>query len=198
MMQHLLNRNQLNAKQGPITILAQSAAQTQSFAAALASILQPKDIIYLQGDLGTGKTFLSQNLIRQLGHQGKVLSPTYSLVQTYDIQLPVTHSQLHSETTTEKYSADEKTTSLSEKKQATQQTPIAQSIQLHHFDLYRLADPLELEYIGLRDYLNDMSICLVEWPSKGVGMLPPATITIRLAYVPENQDSREISVQFAH
>lgn len=54
---------------------------------------------------------------------------------------------------------------------------------LYHFDLYRVSDPAELEDIGLRDYLDSQHVCLVEWPERGHGVLPPADliITIELA-----------------
>jgi tRNA threonylcarbamoyladenosine biosynthesis protein TsaE len=50
--------------------------------------------------------------------------------------------------------------------------------KIFHFDLYRLAEPDELEWIGVDDYLNQTALCFIEWAEKGVGILPQADIEI--------------------
>lgn len=49
-----------------------------------------------------------------------------------------------------------------------------------HFDLYRVKDPEELEWIGIRDYLEQQSLCFIEWPDLGKGYLPEADIVISM------------------
>ncbi len=50
-----------------------------------------------------------------------------------------------------------------------------------HFDLYRIADAEELEYMGFGEYLAEAQLCLIEWPERGQGFLPQADIAIEIS-----------------
>ena len=74
------------------------AEATLSFGAALAPWLRPGDSIALHGALGAGKTTLARGVLRGLGHEGEVASPTFPIVQTYappDTRIPLWHVDLY-------------------------------------------------------------------------------------------------------
>ena len=65
---------------------------------------------------------------------------------------------------------------------------------IYHLDLYRLADAEELEWIGIRDLFEDESICLVEWPERGAGILPEADVHV---YLQAEGSGRQVRVEAA-
>lgn len=57
------------------------------------------------------------------------------------------------------------------------------SYSIYHFDFYRFFDQNEWIESGFRDYFEENSVCLVEWPEKAVSVLPEADLEISLSYV---------------
>ena len=68
-------------------ILADEQA-TAAFAASLAPLLRPGDVVTLSGDLGAGKTTFVRHLLEALGHAGEVPSPSFAIVQPYEATEP--------------------------------------------------------------------------------------------------------------
>ena len=118
------------------------------------AIIEQGAVIYLHGDLGAGKTTFTRGVVQGFGHTGKVKSPTYTLVEPYELT----------------------------------------RANVYHFDLYRLGDPEELEYMGIRDYFSEQAICIVEWPEKGGEFIQVPDLDITLSYV---GDERKIVINSA-
>jgi tRNA threonylcarbamoyladenosine biosynthesis protein TsaE len=72
-----------------------SADETRAIAAALASLLEPGDVVVLAGELGGGKTTFVQGAARALGTTARVTSPTFTIVQEYDGATPIVHVDLY-------------------------------------------------------------------------------------------------------
>lgn len=119
----------------------QNTGETEQFGAELCRALPAKCLVFLEGDLGAGKTTLVRGFLRAAGYAGAVKSPTYTLVEEYAVN----------------------------------------RYKVFHFDLYRVADPEELEWIGIRDYFAQDCVCFIEWPEMGQGFLPEPDLIIRLA-----------------
>ena len=105
--------------------------------------------VYLHGELGAGKTTLVRGLLRGLGYAGKVKSPTYTLVELYEV------SRLY----------------------------------FYHFDFYRLERAQDWIDAGFLEYFGGAAVCLVEWPEKAAGTLPPADVDIHLFLAAVGRDA---------
>ena len=117
-------------------------SQTLRLAEKMSVFLRPNMNLYLKGELGAGKTTFVRGLLRGLGYQDKVKSPTYTLVEPYNLE----------------------------------------RFTIYHFDLYRFKDETEWDAAGFREYFNNKSVCLVEWPEKAGHILPQPDISIELSH----------------
>lgn len=117
-------------------------AATGLLARRVAGALDGGLVLYLDGDLGVGKTSFTRALLRTLGVGERIKSPTYSLVESY----PLAHGRAW------------------------------------HLDLYRIADPGELEWLGLDALAEPDALVLVEWPQHGAGALPDADLVLHLEH----------------
>lgn len=129
------------------------------WARTLAPQLHQGGVIHLHGDLGAGKTTFARALLVALGVAGRIKSPTYSLIESYQ----------------------------------------AGALAIHHLDLYRIADPGELEWLGLDDLPGDPGLFLIEWPERGGEALPAPDLVLELAHAGSGRDlrARAVSVRGA-
>lgn len=77
------------------TLVSHSPEETRSWAERLAGLLQPGDVITLEGDLGAGKTTFTQGLAKGLGIRGVVNSPTFTLIKEYQGSMPLYHMDVY-------------------------------------------------------------------------------------------------------
>lgn len=127
-------------------------AGTEALGRRLATRLPAVRLIYVRGPLGAGKTTFVRGLLRGLGHEGAVKSPTFTLVEPYRVG----------------------------------------GIGLCHFDLYRIEDPAELEFLALRDYLGSEDVCVVEWPERAGAALPAPDLDVMIRL--SNNGKRDVQL----
>jgi tRNA threonylcarbamoyladenosine biosynthesis protein TsaE len=154
----------LDAERATSRIALADADATEALAQALArtapaSAVAPV-VVFLHGDLGAGKSTLARAWLRALGVHGAIRSPTYTLVERYQLS---------------EFDRPPKNAQFSPREAV-------------HLDLYRIGSGSELEFLGLDDI--PASLWLVEWPERGQGELPAADLHIRLALAEGDGDGR--------
>lgn len=66
---------------------------------------------------------------------------------------------------------------------------VVSSLNFYHFDFYRLADPEEFSFAGLREMFGPAAVCLIEWADKAAGHLPTADLRIDLHVIDEGRQA---------
>lgn len=105
-------------------------------------------VVAFDAPMGAGKTTLISEMTRLLGSDDAANSPTFSIVNHYDV-------------------------------------PGGKPI--YHFDFYRIDDSRGVADIGIYDYLDSGSWCLLEWPRVAVDFLPADTVVVRIGVLPDGE-----------
>ena len=113
-------------------------------------------VVFLEGDLGAGKTTFTKGILKGLGYGELVKSPTFNLVEIHEID----------------------------------------ECKIFHFDLYRINEEIELEEIGLDEYLQERkAVCIFEWPKIAENLIPKPDFHVSIAYTsPSVSNNRKIVI----
>lgn len=130
------------------TFITTSDEDTQNLGEEFALKLHPKDVVFLSGELGSGKTTLVKGIARSLGVQTRIISPTFVILRTHTIkgqELGVRSLNIN---------------------------------KIYHLDLYRLENESDIKNLALDDLFTDPeAVTIIEWPEK-IGSLPQKTYRI--------------------
>lgn len=150
-------RNSQEATSMTLDIISHSLTQTQRLGMRLGDLLRGGELILLDGQLGTGKTTLTQGLAQGMGITEVINSPTFTLLKEYHSSASPVQGQAQG------------------------------GLALYHFDLYRLDDPEEIIVLGFEDYFYGSDVCVVEWADKAKLLWPAEHLNIRLKVLSETK-----------
>ncbi len=137
-------------------LLSMTEDETKNIGAMLGSEAKKGDVICLTGDLSSGKTHLTKGIAIGLNIEEEIVSPTFSIVNTYE----------------------------------------SGRLKLHHFDVYRLDNPNEIENIGYEDYFFGEGVCVIEWPEMIKDYIPEDAIWVRMSKnLEKGESARNIEIE---
>ncbi|MFI3318676.1 MAG: tRNA (adenosine(37)-N6)-threonylcarbamoyltransferase complex ATPase subunit type 1 TsaE [Rikenellaceae bacterium] len=131
-----------------------SLSELESAARAIIEHLDGRNIVLLDGGMGAGKTTLTGALMRCLGSEDYVSSPTFAIVNEYDSPKMGT---------------------------------------IYHFDMYRIESPREALDIGIEEYFDSGSLCLIEWAERIAELIPEDAMRVTIEAT--GQESRRVTIE---
>lgn len=149
-------------QENQLVLSSGSPEQTLYWGTLLGLLLDGGDVVALIGELGAGKTTLTQGIAIGLGvgNDCYVTSPTFTIINEYKGRMPI-----------------------------------------YHLDFYRIESPLEIDNLGLEEYLPGEGVTIIEWAEKIEGFLPKEYLMIMLDYADDNVRSvnmRGIGERYGH
>ncbi len=168
-------------------ILSTSTAETAELAQTLAKKVKPGMVLALFGDLGSGKTTFTSFLVKALGFDSRVQSPTFVIHRRY------LRTTCLDQTSRASHPVIEGTAVIANNNVVASEAK--QSINaIHHVDLYRLTSKEEVLDLGLEEMLSEShSLVLIEWPELAREILPPSVVKLYFTTIDEN--TRRIIVE---
>ena len=133
-----------------------ASVDTERLGEQLGRLLSPPILLELRSDLGGGKTTFVRGLVRGLGSDNNVASPTFTLSKIYK----------------------------------------AKSLEIHHFDFYRLSQPGVVSDQLEESLQNNRVITVVEWSDIVRGVLPDSRLVVGLKPVPDSPDVRVVEITY--
>lgn len=166
-------------------VLSTSTAETEKLAKAVAQKLKPGMVMTLFGDLGSGKTTFTSFLVKALGFDSRVQSPTFVIHRQYSRSTSASPAR-------GSRSACRRTPDSSDPRLSSDPWTDIQIV--HHIDLYRLTSKEEVLDLGVAEMLSEShSLLLIEWPELAMEILPPDVVKLYFTTIDEN--TRRIVVE---
>lgn len=128
-------------------MILKSAQSMLDFGAKLYDLCEQGGIIFLNGNLGVGKTTLVRGFLHAANITQSIRSPTYTLMEHYQTD----------------------------------------KLKVIHMDLYRLSEPEELEYLAVREMLDEETLFFIEWPNNAQGFFRQIDLEINIDYIEEGR-----------
>lgn len=147
--------------------ITNSAEETKKIGSLFSRNLKPGDVIFLSGELGSGKTTFIQGLLKGLGISERVISPTFIIIRQYELKVKSPASR------------------------GRQKLKV-----FYHIDLYRTKVKADIKSLGMEEILGDReAIVAIEWPERILVENIKSRVDFRISFKNTGQNSRKIEIE---